>query len=105
MFGYRIGDPAADLSRDDRDNAAFAPLAAVIDPAFDWQGDRPPATPWHKTVIYEAHVKGFTALHTDDRHLVERGLTKLGAFFDVITGGEAFRLGDRSLALFLGVPG
>jgi glycogen operon protein len=65
MFGYRIGDPAADLSRDDRDNAAFAPLAAVIDPAFDWQGDRPPATPWHKTVIYEAHVKGLTMLHPD----------------------------------------
>ena len=42
MFGYRVGDPAADLSRDDRDSAAFAPLAAVIDPAFDWQGDRPP---------------------------------------------------------------
>ena len=65
MFGYRIGDPAADLSRDDRDSAAFAPLAAVIDPTFDWQGDRPPATPWHKTVIYEAHVKGMTMLHPD----------------------------------------
>jgi glycogen operon protein len=63
MFGYRVGAPGDDLTMDDRDNAAFAPLAAVIDPAFDWQGDRPPATPWHETVIYEAHVKGFTRLH------------------------------------------
>jgi isoamylase len=65
MFGYRVDDPAGDLSRDDRDSAPFAPLAAVIDPAFDWQGDRAPATPWHETVIYEAHVKGFTKLHPD----------------------------------------
>ena len=65
MFGYRIGDPAADLSCDDRDNAAFAPLAAVIDPAFAWGADRPPRRPWHETVIYEAHVKGFTARHPE----------------------------------------
>jgi pullulanase/glycogen debranching enzyme len=65
MFGYRIGDPAQDLSRDDRDNAAFAPLAAVIDPQFSWEDDRLPKTPWHETVIYEAHVKGLTALHPD----------------------------------------
>lgn len=65
MFGYRIGDPAADLSRDDRDSAAFAPLAAVVDQAFPWGADHPPRTPWHNTVIYEAHVKGFTARHPD----------------------------------------
>ena len=35
----------------------------VVDPAFDWQGDRPPATPWRDTVIYELHVKGYTRLH------------------------------------------
>jgi len=35
----------------------------VIDPAFDWQDDRPPATPWRDTVIYELHVKGYTRLH------------------------------------------
>ena len=35
----------------------------IIDPAFDWQGDRPPATPWRDTVIYELHVKGYTQLH------------------------------------------
>ena len=63
LFGYKIGDPKADLSFDDRDSAAFAPLAAVIDPAFTWGDDRPPRTPWHKTLIYELHVKGFTKLH------------------------------------------
>jgi isoamylase len=35
----------------------------VIDRSFDWHGDRPPATPWRDTVIYELHVKGFTRLH------------------------------------------
>ena len=63
LFGYKVGDPKADLSFDDRDNAAFAPLAAVIDTAFTWGDDRPPRTPWHKTLIYEVHVKGFTKLH------------------------------------------
>jgi glycogen operon protein len=65
MFGYRIGDPAQDLSRDDRDSAACAPLAAVLDPEFSWEGDRLLRTPWHETVIYEAHVKGFTARHPE----------------------------------------
>jgi glycogen operon protein len=37
----------------------------VIDGAFDWNGDRPPATPWRDTVIYELHVKGYTQLHPD----------------------------------------
>ena len=44
----------------------FAPLAAVVDPAFTWGDDRPPRTPWHKTVIYEMHVRGFTKLHPGD---------------------------------------
>jgi len=63
MFGYRVGDPDADLSYDDRDNAPFAPLAAVVDPAFTWGDDRHPRTPWHNTVIYEMHVRGFSKLH------------------------------------------
>jgi glycogen operon protein len=65
MFGYRIGSAEADLSQDTRDSAPHAPLGAVIDPAFDWDGDRPLRTPWHRTVIYEAHVKGFTRLHPE----------------------------------------
>jgi isoamylase len=60
LFGYTIGQD--DLSFDDRDSAAFAPLAAVVDPAFTWGDDRPPRTPWHKTFIYELHTKGFTKL-------------------------------------------
>ena len=36
MFGYHVGDPAADLSRDYRDNMKDAALAVVIDPRFRW---------------------------------------------------------------------
>jgi glycogen operon protein len=60
LFGYKIGDATADLSFDTRDSAASAPLAAVIDPAFTWGDDRPPRNPWHHTLIYEMHVKGFS---------------------------------------------
>jgi len=65
MWGYKVGDEAADLSFDDRDNAASAPLAAVLDEAFTWGDDRPPQTPWTKTIIYEMHVKGFSKLNQD----------------------------------------
>ena len=63
MFGYRIGDPKEDLAMDGRDNAAFAALGCVVDPAFAWGDDRAPHVPWHKTLIYEMHVKGFTKLN------------------------------------------
>ncbi|HUG89400.1 MAG TPA: alpha-amylase family glycosyl hydrolase, partial [Planctomycetaceae bacterium] len=63
LWGYRIGHQAADLSFDKRNSAPFAPMALVIDPAFTWGDDRPPHTPWNNTVIYEAHVKGFTMRH------------------------------------------
>ena len=49
------------------DSAPFAPLAMVPDPdaarVFEWRGDRAPRTPWRDTLIYELHVKGFTALN------------------------------------------
>ncbi len=63
MFGYRLGDPDEDLAPDDRDNAADIPKSVVVDPAFTWGGDQLLKTPWHRTVIYEVHVKGFTARH------------------------------------------
>ena len=65
LFGYRAGDPRLDLVADDRDNCAYAPLAAVIDQPFTWGDDSPPRTTWHETVIYELHVKGFTYRHPD----------------------------------------
>jgi isoamylase len=45
MFGYKIGDPAGDLSFDERDNAALAPLGAVVDVSFNWGNDAPPRRP------------------------------------------------------------
>jgi glycogen operon protein len=65
LFGYRIGDPAEDLAPDHRDNAAAVPKSVVVDTAFTWGDDRPPRTPWHKTVIYEVHVKGLTVRHPE----------------------------------------
>jgi isoamylase len=61
------GDENADLEPDESDDAAAIPKCVVIDPSFDWQDDRPPNHPWSETVIYEAHVKGFTKLHPDVR--------------------------------------
>ena len=63
LFGYR---PEQDDSTfDDRDSAAYAPLSAVVDTAFTWGDDRPPRIPWHETLIYELHVKGFSMQHPD----------------------------------------
>ncbi len=35
----------------------------VVDEAFSWGDDRPPCTPWHETILYEAHVRGLTRRH------------------------------------------
>jgi isoamylase len=64
-FGYRIGHAKEDLSIDRRDSAPGMLKGVVIDPAFTWGADQPPRIPWHQTVIYEVHVKGFTILHPD----------------------------------------
>jgi isoamylase len=63
LFGYRFSDPEG--SRNDDDSARYMPKSVVINPYFDWAADRNPRTPWHETIIYEAHVKGFTARHPD----------------------------------------
>ncbi len=63
VFGYTIGAANEDLSFDARDDAARAPLGVVVDPGFDWEGDRRPGKRWRETVIYETHVKGFTQRH------------------------------------------
>lgn len=62
MFSYNFGDPA---SRNDEDSAASTMHGVVINPFFDWHGDRSPKTPYYQSIIYEAHVKGLTAQHPD----------------------------------------
>jgi glycogen operon protein len=64
-FGYRLGSARADLSFDRRDSARGMPKCQVVDPAFTWGEDRPPRTPWHQSVLYEVHPRGFTMLHPD----------------------------------------
>jgi isoamylase len=67
MYGYIVGsdDEDPDLTFDERDNAPYIPRSVVIDPAFDWEGDTYPDIPMQETLIYELHVKGFTATHPD----------------------------------------
>jgi len=50
---------------DDGGSALSVPKSVVVDPAFTWGDDRHPRTPWHRTVIYEVHVKGFTKKHPE----------------------------------------
>ena len=59
VYGHRFDDPK---KLDDTDSAPHMPLGIVVNPYFDWGDDRHPRTPWHETVIYETHVKGFTKL-------------------------------------------
>ena len=78
------------------DNSAQAPLCKVIDPAFAWGGDRPPAIPWNKTVIYETHVKGMTQLNRKvPQHL--RG--SYGGFASAPVIGHLRQLGVTAVEL------
>jgi isoamylase len=65
LFGYQVGDADADLTKDRRDSAPLMAKSVVIDPAFDWEDDRPPRIPWNETILYEAHVKGLTARYPE----------------------------------------
>jgi glycogen operon protein len=62
VFSYEFGDPD---SFNDEDSAAHMMKGVVINPFFDWTGDRRPKTPYAESFIYEAHVKGLTKLHPD----------------------------------------
>jgi isoamylase len=63
VFGYRFSDPDGPVN--DADSAPHVPKSVVINPFFDWSTDKQPRIPWHKTVVYEAHVRGFTMRHPD----------------------------------------
>ncbi|MBE9079139.1 glycogen debranching protein GlgX [Romeria aff. gracilis LEGE 07310] len=68
IFAYPIdhfSESDRDLEFSDLDSAQAIPKCVVVDSQFDWQGDQYPDTPWHRTIIYEMHVKGFTQQHPD----------------------------------------
>jgi len=64
-FGYRIGHRNGDLSFDRRDNARGMPKCVVVDTAYTWAPERRPEVPWHESVLYELHVRGFTMRHPE----------------------------------------
>ncbi|WP_413504975.1 glycogen debranching protein GlgX [Serratia grimesii] len=63
---------------DQHDSAGLMPKCVVIDEVYDWQDDRPPATPWGKTVIYEAHVRGLTLQHPGIPQVLRGSFAALG---------------------------
>nr|WP_320014257.1 glycogen debranching protein GlgX [uncultured Desulfobacter sp.] len=63
VFPYLFNDGPG--IRSEIDSAPFMPKCVVHQPHFDWNGDLSLRTPWHETVIYETHVKGFTARHPE----------------------------------------
>ncbi|WP_024527610.1 glycogen debranching protein GlgX [Serratia fonticola] len=63
---------------DQQDSAQLMPKCVVIDESYDWQDDRPPATPWGKTVIYEAHVRGLTLTHPEIPDVLRGSFAALG---------------------------
>lgn len=65
LYGYEIGAEEKDLSFSELDSAPFIPKSIVIDPAYDWEEDKAPKISYHKSIIYEMHVKGFTMSNAD----------------------------------------
>lgn len=62
LFSYNLGEPD---SVNNDDSAPHMMMGVVINPFFDWDGDQKLRVPYHKSVIYEAHVKGLTQLHPE----------------------------------------
>jgi glycogen operon protein len=65
IYAYRVGAPEQDLAYDDRDSAPSVPRSVVVGNGFDWECDRRPDHPWHRSIVYEVHVKGFTMRHPE----------------------------------------
>ncbi len=66
QLGYNLRSPKADLSFSTKDSADYLPKCVVVDDSyFQWVGCQKPKHTWDEEVIYEAHLKGFTALNPD----------------------------------------
>ncbi len=63
VFPYHFNEP--ENSKNELDSGAFVSKSVVINPYFDWANDRQPNTPWHRTIVYETHVKGFSRTNAD----------------------------------------
>ncbi|MET8556202.1 glycogen debranching protein GlgX [Streptomyces sp. NPDC004959] len=115
VYGYHFGAPD---KRNDLDSAPYTMASVVVNPYFDWGDDRPPRTDYHRTVLYEAHVKGLTMRHPDlpDElrgtyaalahpaiigHLTELGVTAL-ELMPVHQFVNDHRLADAGLANYWG---
>jgi isoamylase len=64
LFGYQL-ESGDDTTFDSRDSAPFVTKCRVVDPAFTWGEDRRPRIGWDQTILYEAHVRGYTMRHPD----------------------------------------
>src|SRR5262249_50389692 len=60
VFPYLFKSPN---EKNDQNSSPFMPKCVIHEPYFDWTGDNKLQIPWHETIIYEVHVKGFTAIH------------------------------------------
>lgn len=77
LFAYPWDAEEKDLVCSNTDDSHLIPKCVVVNNDFDWEGDQPLQTPWHKTIIYEVHVKGFTQQHSkipDDQRGTYAGL-------------------------------
>jgi len=63
LLGHDPRDPGADPAASSSDSAGAMPKCIVVESAFSWGDDRPPSTPWSRTVIYECHLRGLTKVH------------------------------------------
>ncbi|MCF0055032.1 glycogen debranching protein GlgX [Dyadobacter sp. CY356] len=96
VFGYQFESEEKDLSYNDKDSAGFMPKAVVIDPGFEWQGDSPLEIPYHNTVIYEVHVKGFSILN---EHIPEQIRGTYAAIADPVSINYLKDLGVTAVEL------
>ena len=62
LLSYQADDP---LSLKGGDSAKATMHSVVVNPFFDWEGDRSPGHDYSESIIYEAHVKGMTMRHPD----------------------------------------
>lgn len=63
LYGYQLSSGGDDLSYSEENSGLYAPKSIVVDPRFEWENDKAPAIPYHQTLIYEMHVKGFSKLN------------------------------------------